>query len=231
MGLLAAKDKIDHVDPDEVLRLVADHAPGSLAWSAIGARLKGIPRDQVKMPLVRGVRDAVRHLEEEGLVTDRADGVNGLVRIARCPRCDSPDPQLHPAVQHGGEVQPCPHRFHMIVTAANTEERIEETQALIDRWDPRYSCLGCQRIARQSEATSTGACPSCGGEMRALVPAESVADRGLRIALMLTEALGHPLASARVESDAKEMVLAFDIDGREMSVRVGIRCGRLDVIA
>lgn len=30
----------------------------------------------------------------------------------RCPRCDSPAPNLHPAVQHEGEVQPCPHPFH-----------------------------------------------------------------------------------------------------------------------
>lgn len=29
-----------------------------------------------------------------------------------CPRCDSPQPRLHPAVQHGGEVQPCPHPWH-----------------------------------------------------------------------------------------------------------------------
>jgi len=31
---------------------------------------------------------------------------------ARCPRCDSPSPDLHPAVQHEGEVQPCSHPFH-----------------------------------------------------------------------------------------------------------------------
>lgn len=30
----------------------------------------------------------------------------------RCPRCDSPDPKLHPAVQDGGEVQVCPDKFH-----------------------------------------------------------------------------------------------------------------------
>ena len=30
----------------------------------------------------------------------------------RCPRCDSPDPKLHPAMQHEGEVQICSHTFH-----------------------------------------------------------------------------------------------------------------------
>lgn len=32
----------------------------------------------------------------------------------RCPRCDSPQPPLHPAVQSGGEVQPCPDEFHAL---------------------------------------------------------------------------------------------------------------------
>jgi hypothetical protein len=30
----------------------------------------------------------------------------------RCPRCDSPQPHLHPAVQHEGEVHICPHPWH-----------------------------------------------------------------------------------------------------------------------
>lgn len=30
----------------------------------------------------------------------------------KCPRCDSPAPHLHPAMQHGGEVQPCPDAWH-----------------------------------------------------------------------------------------------------------------------
>jgi hypothetical protein len=31
----------------------------------------------------------------------------------RCPRCDSPKPFLHPAVQSEGEVQPCEHPWHL----------------------------------------------------------------------------------------------------------------------
>lgn len=37
----------------------------------------------------------------------------------RCPRCDSPQPHLHPAVQFEGEVQECPHEFHQRVTNQN----------------------------------------------------------------------------------------------------------------
>jgi hypothetical protein len=53
--------------------------------------------------------------------------------MSRCPRCDSPAPHLHPAVQHEGEVQPCPHAFHLTVTVQNTPERIEQTRALLAR--------------------------------------------------------------------------------------------------
>jgi hypothetical protein len=30
----------------------------------------------------------------------------------KCPRCDSPQPHLHPAVQFEGEVEPCGHPWH-----------------------------------------------------------------------------------------------------------------------
>jgi hypothetical protein len=37
----------------------------------------------------------------------------------KCPTCESPQPHLHPAVQHEGEVQPCGDAFHRIVTPQN----------------------------------------------------------------------------------------------------------------
>ena len=51
----------------------------------------------------------------------------------KCPRCYSPDPRRHPAVQLGGEVQPCPDDFHRQVTAENTPERIAKVDALLER--------------------------------------------------------------------------------------------------
>jgi hypothetical protein len=41
-----------------------------------------------------------------------------------CPRCDSPQPHLHPAVQAGGEVQPCPHEYHDTITPSQPNGRI-----------------------------------------------------------------------------------------------------------
>lgn len=38
---------------------------------------------------------------------------------SHCPRCDSPAPHLHPAMQYGGEVQPCSHPFHEKNTPEN----------------------------------------------------------------------------------------------------------------
>lgn len=50
-----------------------------------------------------------------------------------CPRCGSTAPHLHPAVQEGGEVSPCPDRFHAQVTPENTNERIGLVRALAER--------------------------------------------------------------------------------------------------
>jgi hypothetical protein len=38
---------------------------------------------------------------------------------AKCPRCDSPAPHLHPAMQFEGEVQPCTHPYHQQRTPEN----------------------------------------------------------------------------------------------------------------
>lgn len=43
---------------------------------------------------------------------------------AQCPRCKSPSPERHPAVQFGGEVEICTHDFHLRETPQNTPSLI-----------------------------------------------------------------------------------------------------------
>lgn len=53
------------------------------------------------------------------------------MQTTKCPTCNSPQPHLHPAMQHEGEVQPCRDAFHRIVTPQNTAEKIAAVQALL----------------------------------------------------------------------------------------------------
>ena len=42
----------------------------------------------------------------------------------RCPRCNSPSPELHPAMQYEGEVQTCIDDYHLIPTNGNPPDKI-----------------------------------------------------------------------------------------------------------
>ena len=55
-----------------------------------------------------------------------------------CPRCHSPQPHLHPAVQHEGEVQPCPHPFHEQITPSNTAERVAAHREWLADSEPEW---------------------------------------------------------------------------------------------
>jgi hypothetical protein len=57
-----------------------------------------------------------------------------LIDRNHCPTCNSPKPNLHPAIQFEGEVSPCIDAFHRRVTAENTEAKIAEMQALLARF-------------------------------------------------------------------------------------------------
>lgn len=49
-----------------------------------------------------------------------------------CPRCGSPSPERHPAVQCEGEVELCTDDFHMRPTAMNRPEYIAAIRAKRD---------------------------------------------------------------------------------------------------
>lgn len=51
----------------------------------------------------------------------------------RCPVCSSPDPKLHPAVQHEGEVSICGDRFHSIIPPRSHPTRTPALAAEINR--------------------------------------------------------------------------------------------------
>jgi hypothetical protein len=54
-----------------------------------------------------------------------------------CPRCDSPSPERHPAVQHEGEVEICTDPFHLTPTNMNRPQIIAAVCAKIAEQEGR----------------------------------------------------------------------------------------------
>lgn len=77
----------------EELRAVAD------SYEVDGSRPK----------LVSFLRERADRLVSEEAGAEEKPKENAM---QHCPTCDSPAPQLHPAVQHEGEVQPCADPYH-----------------------------------------------------------------------------------------------------------------------
>lgn len=97
------------------------HAHGELAMAAAVYALPRVLRAPYPAPGIPDLwpfvdgwkptsNDRVRELVKAGALI--AAEIDRLQRSERCPICDSPSRELHPAVQHGGEVQICPATWH-----------------------------------------------------------------------------------------------------------------------
>lgn len=65
--------------------------------------------------------------------------------MTNCPRCKSPSPHMHPAVQFEGEVETCPHEFHLTPTNQNTQAYIDLVLA------KRAAVSAAERTGQRSE--------------------------------------------------------------------------------
>jgi hypothetical protein len=73
--------KTEPASEDAVLAVLRANERG-MAWSSIAAKIRGVERDRVTMPEVRGVRDACKALQEKGLVERRNVGVYRASKVA-----------------------------------------------------------------------------------------------------------------------------------------------------
>lgn len=116
---------------------------------------------------------------------------------AKCPRCGSHDPKLHPAVQHEGEVHIYPHPFH----GPASDPCNHSGEVAIDRATGGEICCDCSASAGEPVA------PAAGGD-RAIVVGSTWAtrDTGAKVEINLVddEVRYVYIVGARVTSHRRE---------------------------
>lgn len=115
----------------------------------------------------------------------------------RCSTCDSPQPHLHPVIQHGGEVQPCANAFHKQITPQNTPEMIANlTQSEDD--DCGWWCDYCDRFENPIYERGKERCPNCNGSMRYGLKGPLIEPASNPATTQPTEDARTPVSAARI---------------------------------
>lgn len=132
--LAGAESQRDYYDTERQLimarelRLSDAHEQLRAECDAEIARLKAAIKDEHDEAEHYRLEASSVYLANENLQQEIAR-LKEQLNPRNCPKCESPSPRLHPAMQHEGEVQECNHPFHAVADRDRLNKEIADLRA------------------------------------------------------------------------------------------------------